>query len=128
MYDKEILISLLEKVLSATHRIIEKSKDIDSPDYYLQTPSGMERLESTCMLLIAIGESIKGIDKITEKQLLIKYTGIDWKGVMGMRDIIAHHYFDLDAEIVFEVIKNDLPSLHDTIQQMISDITPNIHS
>lgn len=46
----------------------------------------MERLESTCMLLIAIGEGLKGIDKITDKQLLVQYPEIDWKGAMGIRD------------------------------------------
>lgn len=52
----------------------------------------MERLESTCMLLIAIGEGVKGVDKLTDKKLLSFYPEMDWKGVMGMRDIIAHHY------------------------------------
>ena len=49
----------------------------------------MERLESTCMLLIAIGESIKGVDKLTNKELLTQFPKIDWKGAMGIRDIIA---------------------------------------
>ncbi len=56
--------------------------------------NGMERLESTCMLLIAIGESIKGVDKLTNKGLLTQFPKVDWKGAMGIRDIIAHHYFD----------------------------------
>lgn len=75
------------------------------------SPAGMERLESTCMLLIAIGESIKGIDKITGKDLLPLYPEVDWKGAMGIRDIIAHHYFELDAEVVFNVVKNEFPNL-----------------
>ncbi len=66
----------------------------------------MERLESTCMLLIAIGEGLKGIDKITDKQLL-RYPEIDWKGAMGIRDIIAHHYFDLDGEIF--IVRQNFP-------------------
>ncbi len=74
------------------------------------------------MLLIAIGESIKGIDKITNKELLPLYPEIDWKGVMGIRDIIAHHYFDLDAEIVYDVVKNDLPEMLITIRKMIVDL------
>lgn len=45
----------------------------------------------------------------------------DWKGVMGMRDIIAHHYFDIDAGIVFEVIKNQLPVVKSTIDRMLLD-------
>ena len=82
----------------------------------------MERLESTCMLLIAIGESIKGIDKITNKELLSKYPQVDWKGAMGIRDIIAHHYFELDAEVVFDVVKNEFPNLLNTIRKIKNDL------
>ena len=41
---------------------------------------------------------------------------------MGIRDIIAHHYFELDAEVVFDVVKNEFPKLHATISRMISDV------
>lgn len=53
---------------------------------------------------------------------LLTPSGMDWKGVMGMRDIIAHHYFDLDAEIVYDVIKHDLPKLKDVLQQIVDDL------
>lgn len=86
------------------------------------TPAGMERLESTCMLLIAIGESIKGIDKLTGKELLAKYPEVDWKGAMGIRDIIAHHYFDLDAEIVYNVVKTNLPEMLVVVNKMLAFI------
>ena len=33
-----------------------------------------------------------------------------------------HHYFDLDAEIVYDVIKHDLPKLKDVLQQIIDDL------
>ena len=41
---------------------------------------------------------------------------------MGMRDIIAHHYFDIDAEVVFDVMKNNLPAVKEAIDKMISDL------
>ncbi|WP_455973099.1 HepT-like ribonuclease domain-containing protein [Bacteroides congonensis] len=59
---------------------------------------------------------------MTEKKLLSRYPEMDWKGVMGMRDIIAHHYFDLDAEIVYDVIKNDLPKLRNILQRIINEL------
>jgi uncharacterized protein with HEPN domain len=77
------------------------------------------------MLLIAIGESLKGIDKLTDKALLSKYPNVDWKGAMGIRDIIAHHYFDLDAEIVFNVVKTKLPDMLKTIRQIKQDLNFN---
>lgn len=119
---KEQLLSILKKVVSSAERMLHNSRDIDSPEYYCLTPEGLERLESTCMLLIAIGESIKGVDKISEKKLLSNYPEIDWKGVMGIRDILAHHYFDLDAEVVFDVVKTNIPQLHDTLQRIIQDL------
>lgn len=47
---------------------------------------------------------------------------MDWKGAMGIRDIIAHHYFDIDEAIVFDVVKNKLPNMLKTIRQMIEEL------
>ena len=122
MYDTEIIRSSLLKVEIAIDRILEISETIHSSDDFLSTPTGVERMESICMLLIAIGESIKRVDKATDKQLLSQYPEIDWKGVMGMRDIIAHHYFDIDADVVFDVMKNNLPAVKETIDKMITKL------
>ena len=122
MCKSQIIESLLKKIFQTVEMILANSETITYPSFYLLTPSGMERLESTCMLLIAIGEGVKGVDKLTDKKLLSFYPEMDWKGVMGMRDIIAHHYFDLDAEIVYDVIKHDLPKLKDVLQQIIDDL------
>lgn len=79
-------------------------------------------LDSICMKLIAIGESIKNLDKITNKELLVKYSEIPWKSVMGVRDIIVHHYFDVDADEIFRICKEDIPSLHLVISRMKKEL------
>ena len=122
MHDEELLYYSLKRIASTIERIIDNSKEILDSDYYLLSPAGMERLESTCMLILAIGESVKGIDKMTNKQLLVKYPQVDWKGVMGIRDIIAHHYFDIDESIVFDVVKNKLPDMLETIYKIIDEL------
>lgn len=122
MYDEELLYYSLQRIAAAIERIINNSRFIDNSEYYLLSPAGMERLESTCMLLLAVGEGIKGIDKMTNKQLLPNYPEVDWKGAMGIRDIIAHHYFDIDEAIVFEVVKNKLPGMLKTINKMLEEI------
>lgn len=122
MRDDELLYYSLKRIATTIERIIKNSKEIDNSEYYLLSSAGMERLESTCMLILAIGESVKGIDKMTNKQLLVNYPEVDWKGVMGIRDIIAHHYFDLDESIVFDVVKNKLPGLLATINKIIEDL------
>ena len=67
---KSELLYRLKKVETAVRRILSQNEKVETVNDYYCTPWGMERLESTCMLLIAIGESIKGIDKDTNKQLL----------------------------------------------------------
>ena len=121
-HDEELLYYSLKRIASTIERIINNSQAIDDSQYYVLSPAGMERLESTCMLLLAIGESIKGIDKMTQKQLLPNYPEVDWKGAMGIRDIIAHHYFDIDESIVFDVVKNKLPGMLETINKMIEEL------
>ena len=122
MHKVEYILAALAKIEQTVVRVIVNSEQITSYNYYYMSPAGMERLESTCMLLIAIGESIKGIDKITNKELLPQYPEVDWKGAMGIRDIIAHHYFELDAEVVFDVVKNEFPNLLQTIRRMMNDL------
>ena len=74
------------------------------------------------MLVIAIGESLKNLDKITERSLLARYRTVDWKGAMGMQDIITHHYFDIDAEQIFWVCENQMMPLAETIEKMLEEM------
>ena len=119
---KSEILYRLKKIESAVQRLITQNEKVETANDYYCTPWGMERLESSCMLLIAVGESIKGIDKDTNKQLLPLYPEVDWKGAMGIRDIIAHHYFDIDGDTVLDVIKSDLPPLLETLGRMQEDI------
>ena len=121
MYSEETY-SLLDKTIATVTSIISQSEPVSCVNDYLETPWGMERLESTSMLLIVMGESLKGLDKLTDGALLSRYPNIDWKGAKGLRDVIAHNYFDLDAEVIFEVVKNELPPMLSTLQKMKSDI------
>jgi uncharacterized protein with HEPN domain len=59
---------------------------------------------------------------VTSKEMLSKYPEINWKRVMGMRDIIAHHYFDVDAEAIFDVCKNHISKLKNAILKISKEI------
>jgi uncharacterized protein with HEPN domain len=111
----QMVYETLNNINIAIARLEERSVNIHSVDDYLISPAGMEKLDAACMVLIALGESVKTLDKLTDKQLLPTYPSIDWKGVMGVRDIIAHHYFEVDPDAVFSIIKNDLDPLKQAI-------------
>ncbi len=79
----------------------------------------MKNLAASCMLIEAIGEGVKQIDKFTDSKLLIERPEIPWKDVIGIRNHIAHGYFDIDGDIVFDVVKNDLDSLQEAIEYFL---------
>ena len=64
---KSELIYRLQKIRDAVQRLINQNENVETVNDYYCTPWGMERLESSCMLLLAIGESLKGIDKDTNR-------------------------------------------------------------
>ena len=112
----QIIWHTLSKIELAISRLQERTAVIKTVDDFLLSPSGMEKLDAACMVLIAIGESVKNLDKLTEGTLLPTYPAIPWKRVMGMRDVIAHHYFDVDAEVVFGVITKEIVPLKTAIE------------
>lgn len=122
MFDEILALECLYNIREALRTIEERTVCIVSVDDFLCDPAGMLRLDAVCMNLIALGETVKGFDKITRGTVLPNYPDIYWKGIMQMRDKIAHHYFDIDAGVVFSTVKENIPPLLSTIEKMIQDI------
>jgi uncharacterized protein with HEPN domain len=122
MFDKEIVIDSLQKIKAMIALIIERASVVDTPNDFLCFPGGMMRLDAICMNLIALGETVKGLDKQTDGQLLKNYPQVYWKGVMGMRDKISHHYFEIDTDVVFRTIEEDIPKMTTVIDKMLADL------
>jgi uncharacterized protein with HEPN domain len=74
------------------------------------------------MLLIAIGESFQKIDRETEGRFLKKYPDTDWKGLIGVRNVLAHHYFDIDMEEIHKICDRDIPQLRKMLNRMLEEI------
>jgi uncharacterized protein with HEPN domain len=109
-------LHILDRIENAIKTVQMRNRSIISADDYLLSPEGMEKLDAACMVIEAIGESFKNLDKVTNYELLPLYPSVEWKEVKGVRDVIAHHYFDIDANEIFGIINNDLDSLIDAIR------------
>ena len=115
-------LHVLELIKNSLLEVEKRSERITEPNDFLISETGVILMDSICMKLSAIGESIKNLDKITNRELLSKYSEIPWKNVMGVRDFIVHHYFEVDADVIFEICKNDVPVLISVINRMIDDL------
>lgn len=122
MSDKELIREVLLQIEKASDRILYRFHDIQNPSDFCDSEEGTTKMDGICMMLIVIGESLKKLDKITDSKLLIKYPEIDWKKAKGMRDIITHHYADINPDAVFFTCKNKIPMLGDTIKKILIEL------
>ena len=90
MYDVTLARAVLLQIDNALQTIQRRFIPVASPIDFTSSEAGLEKLDAICMQLIAIGESVKNLDKITNGTLLANYPSIEWKQVMGMRDILRN--------------------------------------
>jgi len=64
-----------------------------------------------------IGEAVKRLPN----EVCASYPTVEWRLIAGMRDRLSHGYDDVDLEILWNVVHEDVPGLIDTVVRMISD-------
>ena len=94
-------IELIEKSMEGC----EKSKFLKDRD--LQ--------DATVRRLEIIGEATKNIPRNFREN----YKMIEWKKIAGLRDIIIHAYFKVDLDIVWNIVKKNLPDLKKQIKEIL---------
>jgi uncharacterized protein with HEPN domain len=66
--------------------------------------------------LEVIGEAVKNIPE----EIRTRYPEIEWRKMAGLRDIVAHEYFGVSDEIVWDVIQNKIPVLLEQVNQILN--------
>lgn len=103
----------LNHILESINWIEEEVKGLSKDKFINSIPiqdAAIRRLE-------IIGEAVKNLPGDFKK----KYPGIPWKKISGLRDKLIHAYFGIDLELVWEIIRKDLPPFKIQIQQMLGD-------
>lgn len=119
MSEQTLLRERLQMVLDALQRIPRRFAAIKTPDDFVTSQSGIDLMDSICMVLLAAGEEFKKIDRETEGKLLARFPQITWRGAIGLRDVLAHGYFQIDPEQLYAICKENVPGLIETVQEMI---------
>jgi len=65
--------------------------------------------------LEVIGEAVKNISEETR----ITYPNVKWRKIAGFRDIVAHAYFGVNEETVWDIVKNQVPDRLEIVKTML---------
>jgi len=64
-----------------------------------------------------IGEACRALPD----EFQARYAGVPWSDIIGMRNILVHHYFGIDPDAVWAVVEHDLPDLKLNVQAILRE-------
>ena len=102
----------LESIVEAIDRILEYTSEFNSADDF---NNNYRNFDATMMNFVVIGEMAGKISDEFKK----KHSKIEWIKIKGFRNIVAHDYFGIDAEEVWQIIKNKIPDLKTEIAALL---------
>lgn len=123
----EIFESAFEDIQEGINRIIEWTSGIKNSNYFTNSTQGMMTLDAVVMRLQVIGELLKNVHK-RDKEFLLKYPEVEWSAIMKMRDVISHHYNELNAEIIYKICKEQIPLLEKATIKVLTDLRKQLNS
>ncbi len=109
MLDKDyyILLSMSE----AIEKIIRYSNSYNTAEEFYQNDRDFD---ATIMNFIVLGEVI---DKLSDN-FKEKNTQINWSKIYGLRNILAHNYFGINVDTIWQIIKHFIPNLKTEIDSL----------
>jgi uncharacterized protein with HEPN domain len=120
--DKKSSLELIAFILLSIELIEERFAFIKTRDDFIEDHAGLEKLDAISMRLQSIGEAIKNLLKRDADILLTKNEKSYWSDIVRFREIISHHYIDIDSEIVFDICTDDLLELKEIIQKIYTQL------
>lgn len=83
----------------------------------MQSADGVTLLDAISMRLQVVGESVRKLQK-KDPSFLSAYSQIEWDKIARFRDLVSHHYEQVDHEIVYDICRVHIPNLKCALQKI----------
>jgi len=100
-----------EDIIESIRRIREYTQGLSLEALKADTKT----LDAVVRNLEVIGEAARSIPE----HVRLAHSEVDWKNVVGLRNILVHEYFGIDADIIWDIVQNKLERLRESSQQIL---------
>lgn len=107
-------VVFLKHILESVNYIESYVKDLSEDIFF----DSIQAQDSVIRRLEIIGEAVKNLPE----DFKASYSKIPWQKIAGMRDNLIHEYFGVDADLVWNTIKQDLPVFKTKIEQILAEL------
>jgi uncharacterized protein with HEPN domain len=107
--DRERLLDIIEAI-ERIEKYAEEGKGAFEADELIQT--------WVVHHITIIGEACRSLSA----DFQARYANVPWADIVGMRNILVHHYFGIDTDAVWSVVEHDIPELKLNIQTILKSL------
>ncbi len=104
----------LEDILDCCENIREYKSGMSFEEF----SADKKTIDAVVRNLEIIGEAVKSVPN----EILQSKPEIEWKKISRFRDLIVHHYFKVDLEIVWDILENHLKNLEISVNELSTDL------
>lgn len=102
----------LDDIRESCEKIARYSQGLDFEEF----ASDEKTFDAIARNLEIIGEAAKHISP----EMRQRYASVEWNKIAGLRDVVAHEYFGLDEDILWDIVQNRIPRLLEQIRQILA--------
>ncbi len=114
MKSKRTYVDYLHDILDHAQKAERFTAGVDFDAFY----ANEEKTLAVIRALEVIGEAARYLPESMQQ----RYAEVPWKNIIGMRDILIHHYFGVDLEVVWDTVRRDLPPLRAAVTRILADL------
>ena len=104
----------LSAIIDAAGKVIRFSEEFNNADEFYKDDKSFD---AVMMNFVVIGESVTKLSG----EMIDQNPQVPWPKIKGLRNIVAHDYFGIDAEEVWQIIQNHIPTLISDIEGILSN-------
>ena len=101
----------LDDMLVAAEKVLRYTQGVDLARFV----DDEKTFDAVVRNLEIIGEAAKHIPA----EVQARYPDVEWRSIAGLRDIVAHEYFGIDEDILWDIIMHQVPALLTQVRQIL---------